>query len=59
MLEFFKRKGKKKGVREEEAQIEVVLGSFPGYSEDPDDIDPEELDPNMRKIGGDFVIPSE
>ena len=60
-LNFFRKK-KRKQRPEDEAEIEVVGGSWSkGYSDDndPDDRDPEEFDPNMRKIGGDFVIPSE
>ncbi len=48
MLNFLRRK-RKKGVREEEAVIEVALGSWPGYSNSEEDSDPFDSRPEMIK----------
>ncbi len=49
MLDFIRKK-RKKGIREEEAVIEVALGVWSGYSNEDDlDSDPWDSKPEMIK----------
>ncbi len=61
-MRIFRKKNRKQNDNQEKEGENIVIlrGGYSGcYAEENDqDIDPEENNPHMRKVGSSFVIPS-